>query len=216
MALNFMDYLVNSCTKYCLYDYYLLPLINEEGYTYAKTTNSSWVKTREDVGSGCKGVNLLENFDHGDFPAGDSNACSDMYRGASVMSSPSTAYKTEISAINHIKFSLTLTKNGNKLSYPLAHTTTNIPEAAVYALYLDEYRNAAASSTSAASYTVGSYATNHGVNHGHPLDFNYRQYGYSFNVALDGDETNIVVKTEEFIAGLHAMIGYARTQQGFT
>jgi len=215
VALNFIDYLVNSCTRYCLYDYYILPLINEEGYCYAKTTNSSWVKTREDIGCECRGVNLLENFEHGDWTAGDSNTCSDMYRGACEMSSPSTAYQVAKAAVNHIKFTLTLTKNGNKLSYPPAHTTTNKNDAGLMTRYLEEYRNAAASSTSAAAYTVGSYAANHGVNHGHPLDFNDKEYGHSFNIALDGDETMIVAKTEEFIAGVHAMIGYARTQQGF-
>jgi len=217
VALNFIDYLVNSCTKYCLYDYYVMPFINEDGYNYARTTNSSWVKTREDVGSGCKGVNLLENFEHGDWASGDSSACSDLYKGASVMSSPSTAYQAEKAARRkYIKFSLTLTKNGNKISFPHAYSTTNIiPEAVDYAQYAGAYAQAAASSPSAASYTVGSYASNHGVNHGHPLDFNYKQYGHSFNLALDGDETNIVAKTEEFIAGLHAMITHAKTQQGF-
>jgi len=217
VALNFIDYLVNSCTRYCFYDYYVLPYINEEGYTYAKTTNSSWVKTREDVGSGCKGVNLLENFDHGDFPAGDSNACSDMYQGASVMSSPPTAYQTaKAAAMDNIKFTLTLTKNGNKLSHAPAHTPNTVTNNAVaYATYLFQYKTAAASSPSAAAYDVGTYADIHGVNHGHPLDYNEHVYTHSFNVALGGDESNVVAKTEEFIAGLHAMIGYARTTQGF-
>merc|ERR1739838_169328 len=127
VALNFIDYLVNSCTSYCLYDYYVLPYINEEGYTYAKTTNSSWVKTREDVGSGCKGVNLLENFDHGNWASGASDPCSNLYRGASEMSSTFTGYQTtKLATKNFIKLSLTLTKSGNKLSYPYAHSTTTV------------------------------------------------------------------------------------------
>jgi len=217
VALNFIDYLINDCKKYCLYDYVVLPFINEKGYAYAKSTDSSWVKTREDVGSGCKGVNLLENFKHGNWASGNSDPCSNLYRGASEMSSTFTAYQvTKLATKKFIKLSLTLTKSGNKLSYPYAHsTTTVIPETAAYTEYLQKYKAAAATSLSGAAYTIGSYAANHGLNHGHPLDYNYEEYKNSFNIAFENDENKLAALTDEFINGLHAMIEHAKAVQGF-
>ena len=191
--------------------------MNQKGYAYAKSTDNTWVKTREDVGSGCKGVNLLENFKHGDWSSGVSEPCSNLYRGTSEMSSSLTGYQMEKKANkNQIRLSLTLTKSGKKLSYPYAHSTAKtIPEAAAYSLYLEKYAAAAATSLSGAAYTIGSYAANHGVNHGHPLDYNYEEYKNSFNIAFENDDAKLAALADEFTNGLHAMIEHAKAVQGF-
>ena len=218
VAYNFVDYLIHGCKKYCNYEYYVMPDINGAGVEHARKTDHSWVKTYRNSGGSCQGVNLLENYSHGDWNAGDTDTCSDMYKGPSEMSEPELLYvNAKASTKKNLKFSVTLTKSGNKLSYPYAHSTTKtIPEAVAYALYLQEYKKAAAASETAAVYKVGSYANNHGVNHGHPLDYNYHEFGTSFNIAFGQvEEAKIPATTDEFINGFHAMINIAQATEGF-
>ncbi|XP_034123483.1 carboxypeptidase O [Drosophila guanche] len=73
-------------------DWYFLPLANPDGYQYARQTDRLWTKNRGfDPASGCYGVNLDRNFEHGWGASGTtSNPCKNLYRGAAAFSEPET------------------------------------------------------------------------------------------------------------------------------
>ncbi|BFG02956.1 carboxypeptidase O [Drosophila madeirensis] len=71
-------------------DWYFLPLANPDGYQYSRQTDRLWTKNRGfDTASGCYGVNLDRNFEHGWGASGStSNPCKNLYRGAAAFSEP--------------------------------------------------------------------------------------------------------------------------------
>jgi len=221
VAFLFIDYLLNSCTgTNCLYDYEVYPqIVGQDAVDYAAASDPNWVKTRNIIeGSSCLGTNLLENFDGGDWDKGSSDPCSDLFRGENRNSAPQTKYQVaKDSKKNNLRLSITLTKSGGRLSHPFAFNADNKLEPSElsdrYVAVLEAYKKAAP------SYIVGSYAGNHGVNNGHPLDYNYQQYkdyGYSLNVALNGSNTgNIDANTDQFIQGLNYMIDEAKKYLDF-
>jgi len=217
IAYLFIDYLITSCSgEHCLYDYLVFPTIAGcDAAEYARTTDSSWVKTRNaNTGSSELGTNLLENFDGGDWANGNSDPASQLYRGSAVGSAPQTQYQIyKNSFVKNLKLSVTLTKNGGKLSHPHAYSTSvNIAQVAKYTTLLEAYK------TVATGYTVGSYASNHGVNHGHPLDYNFKKYtnSYSINVAPGGStDADITSSFNNFVGGLKKVLEEWKKQTNF-
>jgi carboxypeptidase A2 len=74
------------------YDFYLLPVVNPDGYSYTHTNERLWRKNRTpNAGSTCLGTDLNRNYDQMWGNAGAStNPCSDTYRGATPGSEPET------------------------------------------------------------------------------------------------------------------------------
>jgi len=211
VALHFIDQKLCTCTSHCLYDYYVLPLANPQGHEYADTTDSAWVKTRENVGnSTCQGTNLLHNFANAKWSSGNSSACSNAYRGTAEMSAAETKYQLIKQPLKaNIKMSFTITEENMILSYGTAYntaTTTDTNKA-----YLTEFQKATT------GYTVGQYAQNHTLAYGHPLDFNEVIYGHSFNFAPKSKRNKADLKSaaDSFVAGMNAAITYAKTDQKF-
>ncbi|ODM94733.1 Carboxypeptidase B [Orchesella cincta] len=69
-------------------DWYIVPLLNPDGYEYSHTTERFWRKTRSVIpGSSCKGVDPNRNFP---FQFGGErtspNPCSEIYRGSKPLS----------------------------------------------------------------------------------------------------------------------------------
>ena len=96
-ALNYMHEKTSNCKVKCDYDYYIIPLVNPDGYTYA-LKNKTWshAKNMEPTSNAsCKGVNVLYNFKNPSQP-GDSNPCSQTYQGPAPMSAVETKYLTVI------------------------------------------------------------------------------------------------------------------------
>jgi len=219
IAYLFTDYIMNACKgPNCVFDYFVFPAIaGQDAVDYATSTNNSWVKTRNaNAGSGCVGTNLLENFKHGDWANGNADPCSDLYRGSAEGSAPQGNYQMQkMAKKKDIRLSVTLTKNGGKLSYPPAFSTTDvIAETAKYGGLLEAYNTGAAT-----SYSIGSYANQHGVSHGHPLDFNYKEYkdsGYAINVGLGG-KSGAEIKTtfDNFVAGINSVIDEWKKSENF-
>lgn len=70
--------------------YYVIPVLNPDGYEYSWTNNRMWRKNRRNNGSNF-GVDLNRNFAKGWGGAGSSgNTSSDTYRGPSAFSEPET------------------------------------------------------------------------------------------------------------------------------
>jgi hypothetical protein len=71
-----------------IYDFYILPVVNPDGYSFTHTDNRLWRKNRSpNAGSTCIGTDLNRNYDQMWGNAGAAtNPCSDTYRGASPAS----------------------------------------------------------------------------------------------------------------------------------
>jgi len=222
VALNFIDYLINDCSVNCIYNYAIAPLIiGADAYTYASVTDKSWRKTRQDIGDGQFGVNLLENFKHGNWSKGNSDKSNQKYRGESPMSAPETQYQVLKNATaKYNRLSVTFSSDGGKLGHPFAHSgTKQLSEKSKYTTVLNEYKTAAANSQSGVAYNIGSFAGTNYEAYGHPLDYNYAQYknGFSFNVAFGEtqDKAYIVKNLDEFTKGLNAVIRKLKTEDSW-
>lgn len=98
--------LVTKSEKYTslfdVLDFYILPVVNPDGYVYSHTTDRMWRKTRSDHDSifGCRGVDANRNFGFHWGENGSSNdKCSETYRGPSAYSEPEAdAVKNYINA----------------------------------------------------------------------------------------------------------------------
>jgi len=73
-------------------DWYILPVVNPDGYLYTQTDNRLWRKTRKPNGNGCYGTDANRNFGYMWGTGGSSdNPCADTYMGASPFSEIETA-----------------------------------------------------------------------------------------------------------------------------
>lgn len=74
------------------YDFYILPVVNPDGYIYSRDSERLWRKSRNDnAGSSCMGTDLNRNFDQMWGNAGTSTSpCTDTYGGPSPASEPET------------------------------------------------------------------------------------------------------------------------------
>jgi len=209
-ALNFIDEKLCECEHHCYYDYYVVPLVNPQGYEYTMTTDRTWVKTRDDVGSGCKGTNLLNNFSNGRWSSGNSSACSTLYRGTSEMSAPETSYQWIKRPLkDNIKMSFTITGKNMTLNYGSAYSTSVKNDGSK--AYLEAFQKAAP------DCNIGQYAATQQLAYGHPLDFNQAVYKYSFNFAPKNIRfaPELPYEFKSFVDGMNAAITHAKTDQKF-
>lgn len=78
-------------------DFYILPVINPDGFAFSHSTNRMWRKTRSNHQSalGCIGADANRNFDfkwsNGDVSGSSGDKCSETYRGPEAFSEPEAA-----------------------------------------------------------------------------------------------------------------------------
>jgi len=178
------------------------------------------MKTREQVSDSCSGVDLLSNFDHGDFTAGSNEPCSDKYRGPYPMSAVETSYQNVKNALKrNIVLSVTLSKLGKVITAPYAHTSAARFDEQRSQRYMEAFKTGTKN-----TFKTGFYAEVHGEDSGHPMDHNAEVYGNSFNVALERGNlenpyehknTDVAHMFEEFAGGFFNLANYAVQEQGF-
>merc|ERR1712223_937033 len=93
--------------------YYILPLLNPDGYEFSHTDNRMWRKNRKNppAGSQCYGIDLNRNYDVVGFGIGASeDPCSDSYSGKKARSEPEVIAASDVvmQHSNHIRVSLSL------------------------------------------------------------------------------------------------------------
>ncbi|XP_046653362.1 carboxypeptidase B-like [Daphnia pulicaria] len=136
-------------------DWYIMPVVNPDGYEYSHVRNRLWRRTRSNTGSRrCQGVDLNRNFDFKwGGPGSSSNPCSDTFKGSKAFSEPeAVAYSKFIkSKSNQIKLYLSLHSYGQLILLPWGYARE----------YPSDYNetlalaNLAASKFRAFSYRVG-------------------------------------------------------------
>jgi len=118
------------------FDFFILPVVNPDGYEYSHTTDRLWRKNRafnQEVFGLCRGVDLNRNFGYKwanelnifDPRPASPIPCLDSYHGPSAFSEPeSRAVKDFVmSKRQRIKGYLAFHSFGNKILYPWGHTS---------------------------------------------------------------------------------------------
>ena len=81
-----------DCAKNVLtnIDWYIIPLLNPDGYEFSHTSDRFWRKNRRPPpeGSQCYGVDLNRNFDIGYGLGASTNPCEEVYQGPASLSEP--------------------------------------------------------------------------------------------------------------------------------
>ncbi|OXA37684.1 carboxypeptidase B [Folsomia candida] len=97
------------------FNFVIAPMLNPDGYTYSRSTDRMWRKTRSNFapGSTCRGADPNRNFQFDWNTGGSSNApCSDTFMGVSALSEPevsaTAAFIQSIAQTDDLVFYLSL------------------------------------------------------------------------------------------------------------
>lgn len=221
VALNLVWRLIYDCEVGEGHSFYILPLLNPDGYEYSRTSGDEmWVKNRANItGSSCWGVNLDQNFDFEWGTAGSATEpCSEVFNGGSPMSElESQALDRALGRCLAINMVMSLSSSrgvgGEAILYPWSFTADEAPNNLTRILnYAETFRNA--------SFHV------HGTNHSlaaasaapapHSGTFtdwamSVHKAAMAFVVRLRGDGSysnnpdDILATAEEFWAGIYAL-----------
>lgn len=109
--------------------YYMIPVINPDGYEYTWTNNRYWRKNRRNNGNGTFGVDLNRNFSKGWGGAGSSgNGSSETYRGPSAFSEPETnSFRNWLETIPPVSAFIDFHSYGQYILWPWGYTETPAP-----------------------------------------------------------------------------------------
>ncbi|XP_017379290.1 carboxypeptidase B [Cebus imitator] len=106
-------------------DFYVLPVVNVDGYIYTWTKNRLWRKTRSThAGSSCFGTDLNRNFDAGWCKIGASrNPCDETYCGTAAESEKETKALADFirNNLSSIKAYLTIHSYSQMMLYPYSY-----------------------------------------------------------------------------------------------
>ncbi|XP_037936217.1 carboxypeptidase B isoform X2 [Teleopsis dalmanni] len=113
--------------------WYIMPVLNPDGYMYSRKTNRLWRKNRrQNSRSTCRGVDLNRNFNINWRGQGSSsNPCSDVYRGASAASEPETKSLVNFLASqkSKLKSYLTFHSYGQVIVFPWGYKAAMVSDA---------------------------------------------------------------------------------------
>ncbi|CAG7706733.1 unnamed protein product [Allacma fusca] len=199
------------------FDWYILSILNPDGFVYTKTNNRLWRKTRS-TGLRCIGADANRNFGFHWMESGSSNnPCSETYGGKSAFSELETqALRDYIPSISkHLVGYISLHSYSQLILLPYGHSNKHIPQ---YDTYMDlGHRIAQATATRYQTmYTTGNivdllYAASGGSmdwvkgthNINLTLTFELRDTGrYGFLLP----PTEIIPTAEEFLDGLEVIV----------
>ncbi|XP_076651252.1 carboxypeptidase B [Halictus rubicundus] len=136
-SLYIVDQLVANKNLLKTVDWYVLPVLNPDGYafTHSSTSNRLWRKTRSpNRGTTCRGTDGNRNYDMGWMVAGaSSNPCSDTYAGPKAFSEPEMRNMRDFinARKQNIKAYVTFHSYGQYILYPWGYTSkvpANEPE----------------------------------------------------------------------------------------
>ncbi|XP_055911484.1 carboxypeptidase B-like [Eupeodes corollae] len=110
--------------------WYIMPVMNPDGYMYSRSTNRMWRKNRSKSSrNSCSGVDLNRNFDiNWKGPGSSTNPCSDTYRGSAPASELETQAVTRFLGRRKKNLGAYLTYHsyGEMIVYPWAYKTAKV------------------------------------------------------------------------------------------
>ena len=117
-------------------EFFIVPVVNPDGYVYTWTTNRLWRKNRRDIaGSACFGIDLNRNWGYQwGLPNGSSgDPCNDLYRGTTAFSEPETAAMRDfIVARPWVRYVHDMHSYGQLLLQPWGYTSAPPPRHETY------------------------------------------------------------------------------------
>ncbi|CAG0898837.1 unnamed protein product, partial [Darwinula stevensoni] len=141
------------------FDWYLLPVLNPDGYEYSHKTHRLWRKTRSKTSNPfCDGVDLNRNFGFHWMEGGASgNPCSEVYAGREPFSEPESRAMRDFlqTKMPNVKGFLTFHSYGQLVLSPWGYTKT-LPEDHDELVRMASIYTSAVASENNIRYTVGS------------------------------------------------------------
>jgi hypothetical protein len=103
-VLYMIDQLVNNKDSKPFTDgmnWYMVPVLNADGYEFSRSSDREWRKTRSKNGQGCIGVDGNRNFDfHWDGEGSSDDPCAEDFRGPKAFSEPEVKGVTDFWGAN--------------------------------------------------------------------------------------------------------------------
>uniref|UniRef100_T1JFH7 Peptidase M14 domain-containing protein n=1 Tax=Strigamia maritima TaxID=126957 RepID=T1JFH7_STRMM len=139
-------------------EWYILPVVNPDGYEFSHSKQRMWRKTRSPSPDGCLGTDVNRNFGfHWNEGGSSSNGCSETFRGEKPFSEPETQAIANFILDNKktIKLYISFHSYGQMWLTPWGYTT-DLPSDYNDLISLAEKATAALSSVKGTKYTIGS------------------------------------------------------------
>ncbi|KAM3960499.1 zinc carboxypeptidase [Aphomia sociella] len=112
------------------YDWYLIPLVNPDGYDFTQKVDRLWKKNRRSVGGGF-GVDLNRNFDYNfGAHAASNNPIDEQYCGSSPFSEPETNALADFitNKKENLKFYFSIHAYGQKIVIPYSDRVKHVDD----------------------------------------------------------------------------------------
>ncbi|KAJ0174575.1 hypothetical protein K1T71_009683 [Dendrolimus kikuchii] len=186
-------------------DWYILPVLNPDGYEYTHTHDRMWRKNRARYGE-CVGVDLNRNFSYGWGEKGEEGSSEDpgniFYRGPKPFSEPETAAVKRVIADEKAEFKVFLSFHsyGEVIIFPWGYTDDPCPD------YVELLEGGTAMAkaihdTNGHTYKVGSTKDLMYYACGTSVDWSYASANipYSYMVELRGKRHRFLLPKDEIL-----------------
>jgi murein tripeptide amidase MpaA len=186
------------------YDFYIVPVLNIDGYNFAHSSTRLWRKNRQSVsGSNCIGTDLNRNYQWEWGRGGSStDPCSDTFMGRTPGSTPEVSGITNFltNQVPNVIFFLDIHSYGSMFMSPWGYSY-NYPPTQDYTV-MDTVMQVARSSIRAVNqrtYAIGTSANVIYIASGGSDDWSYGQLGVvpSFTVEIAG--TSFIAPTSQIL-----------------
>ncbi|XP_045488617.1 carboxypeptidase A4-like [Pieris rapae] len=198
-------------------DWYILPVMNPDGYEYTHTFDRMWRKNRARYGE-CVGVDLNRNFSYGWGEKGEEGSSDDpgniFFRGSKAFSEPETSAvkRLILESPTTFKVFLSFHSYGEVIIFPWGYIGDPCPD------YIELLEGGTAMAkaifeTSGHTYKVGSTKDLMYYAAGNSIDWSYgvANIPYSYMVELRGKQYRFLLPREEIIpSAREAMSGVIR------
>ncbi|XP_045500690.1 carboxypeptidase B-like isoform X1 [Colias croceus] len=210
---NFHEYSESVTSK----DWYILPVLNPDGYEYTHTNDRMWRKNRAQYGE-CVGVDLNRNFSYGWGEKGEEGSSDDpgniFFRGPKAFSEPETAAvkRTILHSGTNFKVFISFHSYGEVIIFPWGYTADPCPD------YVELLEGGTAMAkaifeASGHTYKVGSTKDLMYYSAGTSVDWSYgvANIPFSYMIELRGKTHRFLLPREDIIpTAREAMCGVLR------
>jgi murein tripeptide amidase MpaA len=185
-------YLNNNAAVIALltkYDFYILPVVNPDGYEFTHTSTRLWRKTRApNSGSTCIGTDANRNWNNNwNLNGASQNPCSETYSGTGASSTPEVRALSDylLSLVPRVKVYFPVHSYSQLLLYSYGYSSA-LPPTNAALLARGQQATAALTAVNGVSYRVGTITNVLYAASGSAVDFGYEncQIPYVYTIEL--------------------------------
>lgn len=196
-------------------DFYVIPMMNPDGYVYSHDVSARWRKNRRGNANGCAGVDLNRNWSFGFGGEGSSgDPCNDIFRGEAAFSEPELlglkGLLDSLAAERRLMVHWDVHSNGRSILSPWGYTTS-APRDIAQLSQLGAVIQAGMASVRGTAYPSGQIAELLYLASGVATDYTYGQHGVmAWGLEMAGasfmpPQSEILPIAQEGLAGLLAL-----------